>query len=276
MGSRRDLAAAALVGVVGWAAATGCGSEETGERSRFEDDASSAAQTGAGGLMTTVTTGNGVGGAGAGQGGGSSPTTGAGGAACDYDAPNSCLSADTLTAIAGDAGTDLRVVRGTTARFVKVFVAETVGSVISFPDLKFAARLDNSPSMDFDLKVYVGDDEPHCDGQTVTATTEPAVVVGTWEDQLNNDDGRWIIFEVAYVGGTACGSAAEWTLTIAGNHAFDCDTNGVCDGDDDCVCPDCDSHPSCAAPGSCDDDGTCDTTNEGCGCADCEGTPACL
>lgn len=214
---------AALVASLVW---TGCViEEETGERSRFEDeDTTSAGVGGAGGgnseFETTVSVGNGATSTTSGAGGSSSSITtgaGAGGPSCDYDAPNSCLSADTITEIAGDAGEDVRVIHGTTSRFVKVFVAETVGSVISYPDLRFAARLDNSANMDFDLHVYVADAEPHCDGDLVSATLEPAVIVGAWDDRLNSDDGRWMIFEVSHEGGTACDADAEWTLTIAGN-----------------------------------------------------------
>jgi hypothetical protein len=255
--------------------------EEPEERTRFDDEGQTAQTgtgSGAGGLQTTVSVG--MGGAGASGSGGSSTSvttgSGAGGPGCNYDSPNSCLSADTITEIAGDAGTDVRVVKGTTSRFVKVFVAETVGSVISYPDLKFVARLDNSPNMDFDLNVYVADTEPHCNGELVTATSDPAVVAGSWGDSLNSDDGKWMVFEVFHAGGSACGQDAEWTLTIAGNHQVNCNTDGTCGDDDDCACPDCDSDPSCMAPGSCDDDGTCDTANEGCGCTDCTGTPVCL
>lgn len=206
---------------------TGCiVEEETEERERFEDDGAAATSgaggsTGAGTLETTVSTGTGTGGAtGATTGNTSSSITtgvGGGGNTCNYDAPNSCLSADTVTEIAGDAGEDVRVISGTTERFIKVFVAETVGSVISYPDLKFTARLDNSPGMDFDLHVYAADSEPHCDEEAVEATTEPAIVVGSWNDDLNSDDGRWMVFEIVYAGGQECGQNAEWTLTIAGN-----------------------------------------------------------
>ncbi len=271
---RWGVAALSLLSVA-W---VGCAVEEdTAERSRFEEDGVQVGVGGAGvGGQSTVSGGNGAGSTGAG-GASTAVTTGAGaGPNCDYDSPNSCLSADTITEIAGDAGTDVRVIRGTTSRFIKVFVAETVSSVFSYPDLKFAAHLANSPGMDFDLNAYVADTQPHCNGQLTSATSEPAVVAGVWNDSLNSDDGRWMVFEVAYAGGSSCDSAAEWTLTIAGNYEIRCDTNGICDAGDDCVCPDCDADTACMDPGSCDDDDFCDTESEGCGCNDCQGTPACL
>lgn len=51
-----------------------------------------------------------------------------------------------------------------------------------------------------------------------------------------------------------------------------CNTNGVCNIDDDCVCPDCNLQPFCAA---CVDDGQCDVYSESCACADCVDVPAC-
>ncbi|MBU0610811.1 MAG: hypothetical protein KKI08_23195, partial [Armatimonadetes bacterium] len=175
-----------------------------------------------------------------------------------------------------DAGGDIRVATGTTSMFVKVYVAETVGSIVSFPPLKFTARLDNSPDMDFDLLAYDGGMEPTCDAEPVVADDEPALVQGSWPDNLNNDDGRWFVFEVKHAGGNKCGAAARWTLTIAGNYAPSCDTDGSCTGQDDCVCPDCWQDANCNNPSNCNDDGECKTNDEGCVCGDCAPTPYCL
>lgn len=223
--------------------------------------------------------GTGLSGAAGGTGGtgGTGATGGTGGTGgCSYEAPNSCLGADTIQEIAGDDGGDLRVVTGRTSKYLKVFVAETVGSMVSFPPLKFTARLDNSPGMDFDLHVYGPGDEPRCEGDPTIATSDPAVVQSTWGDSLNSDDGRWFVFAVRYQSGNDCGSAAEWTFTLAGNYAPSCDTDGTCDGSDDCVCPDCVQDAQCTDPSNCSDDGECDTDDEGCVCADCSPTPYCL
>jgi hypothetical protein len=268
------------VGLALAAGAAACVVEEEGDRERFADDG----EGGAGAEHVNTTTGAGAGGSGAaGAGGGSTSGTGGSGSSsgvgagpgCSYDPPNSCLSAETIEQIAGDTGTDLRSYTGRTGQFFKVFVAEAVSSAISYPDLKFAARLDQS-AVDFDLRVYDGGAEPGCDGAPVDADDDPAVITGSWEDSLNSDDGRWVVFEVRYASGDACGADAEWTFTLAGNYDIRCNPDGVCNEDDDCVCPDCDADAYCSDASHCSDDATCDTYSEGCGCGDCAGTPACL
>ncbi len=252
---------------------------EERRKSRFDGDG------GEGGTAPASDGGAGGGGASGGSGGsggsaaaaGSAGTAGtAGTGGCSHAAPNDCLGAQTLEPIAGDDGTDLRVAQGTTSMYLKVFVAETVSSAISFPPLQFTARLDNSPGMDFDLYAYDGGEEPTCGATPVVAASDPAVIIGSWPDQLTTDDGRWFVFRVEHQGGEHCGSAAEWTLTLAGNYAPECTDDSICDGDDHCVCPDCWSDADCNDPGSCEDDGECETESEGCDCADCEPTPYCL
>jgi len=50
-----------------------------------------------------------------------------------------------------------------------------------------------------------------------------------------------------------------------------CKTDGVCDFNDSCICPDCDVDPAhyCDNPDNCDHNGDCDSFNEGCVCDDC-------
>jgi len=190
---------------------------------------------------------------------------------CSYAAPSGCTNADTLPAMPGDEGNEQRVVRGTTNRFIKVFVSENVGSWVSHPELSFSAVLQNSSGMDFDLYVHQGGESPVC-GEPFHVPNGP--VTATWNDDLNSDDGMWWVFEVRHESGGACGAAAEWTLTINSNHAPSCETDNQCTTADHCVCSDCDTDEYCS--NSCNDDGTCNSFTEGCGCADCAGTPFCL
>jgi hypothetical protein len=55
-----------------------------------------------------------------------------------------------------------------------------------------------------------------------------------------------------------------------------CNNNGVCGIDDDCVCSDCDNDPFCSDPSKCKNDGVCQSFEEGCVCADCATHPECL
>jgi hypothetical protein len=50
--------------------------------------------------------------------------------------------------------------------------------------------------------------------------------------------------------------------------------NGICENNEDCVCPDCTNESFCGGS-NCENDGLCDPYFEGCSCADCAGHPAC-
>ena len=50
-----------------------------------------------------------------------------------------------------------------------------------------------------------------------------------------------------------------------------CNTNGACQTNDDCVCPDCTN----VCGNDCNNSGICDPYYEGCGCPDCFGHPLC-
>lgn len=265
--------------VASFVATGGCLVEEAEPEGRFDkkDDGD-----GGSGLETPATSGVG-GGAVSGSGsstastGSGAGTTGSGGnGGCSYEPANGCLDADLIEQMAGDDGSDQRVIKGTKGQFVKVFVAETVSSWVSFPELALTARLDNSPGMDFDLVVYDGGAMPSCDGDSYELTESGNYLTASWGDDKNNDDGRWWVFEVQHASGSQCGSAAEWTLTLASNFAPECATDGACTTDDDCVCGDCAADAFCSDPANCADDGVCDPYSEGCGCGDCASTPACF
>jgi hypothetical protein len=68
------------------------------------------------------------------------------------------------------------------------------------------------------------------------------------------------------------------TTTSTTTTTFDsrCKHDGVCNADDDCICPDCDTDLFCSDPSKCFDNGECNTFTEGCVCADCMTHPECL
>ena len=75
-------------------------------------------------------------------------------------------------------------------------------------------------------------------------------------------------------GGSAAGGD-DGTGGAGGDAIYHCQTNGQCDIQDDCVCPDCSNHLFCANPANCKDDGTCKPFLEGCICADCASLDIC-
>lgn len=148
---------------------------------------------------------------------GSSSSSSTGGSVCDYSAPNTCPASDTLSAIAGDKGSDTRTVKGTTSKWFKVLVNEAVSSVLSFPQLSYTASLTTPAGMDFDLFEYDGDTStPSCAGNPKHAMGNPESVSDQWGDTLNSDDTRWLTLEVRYISGEMCPSD-QWTLTVKGH-----------------------------------------------------------
>ena len=146
----------------------------------------------------------------------SSSTSGTGGGpACDYSAPNDCAGALQLTSVNGDTGDDIRTLTGTTARWVKVLVAE--GSNLD-TGLSYTVTLDSPAGVVWDLYVYPGDGSgPNCFADVTLASGNPESFHDAWPDSFGSVDDRWVTFEVRHVSGTACGAAAKWTLTVEGN-----------------------------------------------------------
>src|SRR5258708_5920256 len=52
-----------------------------------------------------------------------------GGSSCDFTAPETCPSAQELPSIDGDQNNDVRVIQGTTARWLKIKINEAVSSI---------------------------------------------------------------------------------------------------------------------------------------------------
>jgi hypothetical protein len=183
---------------------TSSGDATTGDGST-SSGAGGAGSTGAGGDPSTSTTSS----------TGSSSSTG--GPACDYSAPDTCPTSETMSAIAGDKNNDTRIVKGTTSKWFKVQVNEAVSSIISFPQLSYTATLASPAGMDFDLFEYDGTTAtPSCGGNPKHAMGNPESVSDAWGDTLNSDDTRWITLEVRYISGEMCPSD-QWTLTVKGH-----------------------------------------------------------
>jgi hypothetical protein len=126
-----------------------------------------------------------------------------------------CDSALELSPISGDTNSDVRMVSGTTGKWFKVHVTEDSNFTNS---LSYTATLTPATGVDFDLYVYDGDSmAPDCFGTALQATGTPETYHESWGDSFASDDGKWILFEVRYAGGTGCGADAKWTLTVQGH-----------------------------------------------------------
>ncbi len=73
--------------------------------------------------------------------------------------------------------------------------------------------------------------------------------------------------------GGAAGAGGE--VGSGGDAIYQCETNFICNIQDDCVCPDCQNKVICTNPANCKDDGTCKPFVEGCHCADCASLDIC-
>lgn len=140
---------------------------------------------------------------------------------CDYDAPDTCATAEIMPAIAGDMGGPTVTRYGSTSKWFKVHIQEQDSSIFE-TDLSYTVTLVSPPGMDYNLKVYQGPQagSPDCNVSPLNGAGSPEVVSASWDDDQGfggEDDSVWLNIEVVYVSGTACDQAAEWTLTVAGN-----------------------------------------------------------
>lgn len=182
--------------------------------SSSSQSASSSSSTGASSSSSSSTSTSSSSSSGSGGSGGEGGS-GGGGPACDYSAPNTCLAPTELEQIAGDGGSDVRTVNGTTSKWFKVLVHDPVN--VGNSNESYTATLKSPPGMDFDLYEYTGDSTGiNCLGNAVHAMGDPEFVSGSWSDGFGNDD-KWISLEVRYISGQGCGAEAKWTLTVEGN-----------------------------------------------------------
>jgi hypothetical protein len=201
------LAAGALVGFIAGACAPGSDTVAAPPTS-----ASSSGSTGGGSTSSTSSTSttstSSTGGAG-GMGGGG----GGGMGGCNFDAPDTCQTAETLIEISANSGADVRTVKGTGSKWFQIKMNDD-----TVAQLRFTATLTSAMDTDYDLYVHRGDDNaPDCNFPAVKAMGTPEVAAQFWADELGNDNSRWYSFEVFYVSGSECDMPHEWTLTIEGN-----------------------------------------------------------
>jgi hypothetical protein len=118
----------------------------------------------------------------------------------------------------GDTGSDMDTASGTTSKWFSVLVND-VYELFSSPPDSFTATLTSPPGMRFDLYAYEsasGASSPNCFAPAMGFMGHPEVITDQWPGG-NGNGTRWVLFEVRYISGTACGAAAQWTLTIAGH-----------------------------------------------------------
>jgi hypothetical protein len=146
----------------------------------------------------------------------SSGSGGEGGGTECFAAPNQCSGAIEILSIAGDIGSDTRNETGTTSKWFKLNVQETVNSPFTFPPLSYTATLTSPAGMNFDLYIYDGDSTgPNCMANPAKADGDPDAFSEKWNDTVGSDDTKWIVLEVRYASGTDC--SGSWSLTVQGD-----------------------------------------------------------
>ncbi len=183
-------------------------SGQGGEGAANGGNGSGANGMGANGAGASSAGGMGAGGSGAGGQGGS----------CNFAAPNTCTAPKKLSQIRGDKGSDTRTDTGVGSMWFKIYVEESVSSIIDFPPLSYTATLQSPAGMDYDLYIYTGDDKGiDCQDSPNKGSGTPEKIKQQWGDTIAVEDGTWLSIEVRYVSGSACGPADNWTFTIKGN-----------------------------------------------------------
>ncbi len=213
-GAGGDDGAGSGLQTTGSTSSTGSFSSSTGSGL---SSSSSTGGVGSGGGESSGTSS--TGGSSSGEGaGGSSSSSGSGGGSCSYTATDACGSSIEIPSIAGDDGSDMRVVTGQTSAWYKLYVEETVSDIFDYPSLSFSADLQSPAGVSYGLFIYPGDDSsPSCSGGTPGSGTPPSSYYADWGDNPGSDDSTWFTLEVRYLSGGACGADAQWTLTIQGD-----------------------------------------------------------
>jgi hypothetical protein len=88
-----------------------------------------------------------------------------------------------------------------------------VSDPFSYPDLSYTATLVSPASTQYELFVYPDAD---CTYGNI-ATGSPPSYHDSWSDTPFIDDSLWIIVEVRYLSGGACGPNEQWVLTVRGH-----------------------------------------------------------
>lgn len=189
-------------------ASTSSGTSSSGQASSSSTTSSSSSTTSSSSSTTSSSSSSGSSST-------SSSTSSSSSGGCSYTAPNTCETALELSEVAGDSGSDLRTVTGTTSKWFKVHIAEASNFDV---DLSYTATIEPASGADFDLYIYDGDaTNINCFAAPHQANGVPEKYFAEWPDDFGSEDGRWIVLEVRHAGGTGCGSEAKWTMKVQGN-----------------------------------------------------------
>lgn len=181
--------------------------------------------TGVGGSATGPTSGPATSGgptsaSASGSTGSSMSSTSSGMMICEYDAPDTCQTAESMPDVSGDTGGPTVTRKGSTSKWYKVHITEDDSNIFE-TDLSYRVQLTSPPGMNYDLRVHQGpqDGSPDCNVAPMNGAGNPEIVTSSWDDDQGiggEDDSLWLNIQVLYVSGTACGPNAEWTLTVQG------------------------------------------------------------
>jgi hypothetical protein len=185
-------------------------------------------------------------------------------------AGTSCDNPSGPVTIGGDEGADDWTLSGHGSRWATFYLDEVSSGVNA---LAYTVTLETPAGATYALSVLPGDGTaPSCSAAPIVGAGSPLAVSETITDFVLSDQGKWLTVHVAWLSGD---HDASWKLTVQGNFAVDCQTDGTCTSNDDCMCSDCDSDAFCSDPANCVGDGICDPYWETCGCADCAPLPQC-
>ena len=209
-----------LAGLLSLAGACATGWEIDSSIEQIDEPGGSGGTGGAGGegahgttTTTSTTSTAGTGGEGGGGGGGGNAP------ACDFDAPNTCPSAEQLPSVSGDEGGTAQG-QGKTSKWLAVHITEDDSSI--FPtDLSYTVTLTSPAGMDYDLFVRQGPEDGSPDCNAAEKKGQPSgsseTVHAGWNDDQGlggEDDSLWLCIEVRWISGDDCN--ATWTLTVQG------------------------------------------------------------
>lgn len=195
------------------------GGSASGGKGGTAGSGGSAGKAGSGGTAGAAGKAGSGGAAGAAGAGGKAGAAGSAGAAgtggsatCDHKG-SGCEPPDSLGAIAGDTGNDVKTATGTKGGWYSVAVNEDANSST---DLKLTAALQVPAGMKYEVHLYWKKPTDSCPGSEIGMATADGSRA-KWSDAFIEDDSRVVLVEVRYVSGDLCGDAAKWTLTVTGN-----------------------------------------------------------
>ncbi len=148
-----------------------------------------------------------------------------GGAPVGCAATRNCVTAKNIGEVKADNGNDKLTFEGTTSDWVSFRATESLTGIfnpISVP-MKLNLKLENPPTADFDLYIYLNDtkDEDECTVVSAQSKATGNDEIGyTWGEMQglanSSNDSRTVAVEIRLKSGT-CSSGAKWKLTVEGN-----------------------------------------------------------